>query len=86
MPKFLYEMDPRLQIQNLHFNFFKLLNAFFVDGRLRCAGGHQIDHQAIRSNQQPLSLQHDDDDVTQPQDWIKICKSLWPSTTFASQD
>ena len=45
---------------------------FFLDGRLRSSGGHQADHQAVCSHQQPLPLQHNDYDVTQSQNWIKV--------------
>jgi len=37
------------------------------DGRLRRPGGHQAFDEAIRPDQQPLLVQHDDDGLTQPE-------------------
>ena len=57
---------------------------FLSDGRLCRSRGHQVDHEAVRAHQQPLPLQHHDDDVTQLEDRIVIREEI--SIFFQTQN
>jgi hypothetical protein len=44
------------------------------DGRVRRTGGHQVDYEAVRPHQQLVHLQHNDNGIFEPENWLSILK------------